>query len=111
MQPTQKQINDFLKNATEKQKHYLLKHAINEKVIDEVLKHYDWKNATEEQKRDILIDATNEKVINEVLKHYDWENAADWQKRYILEYAKSEKVKQLAKKYVVDIYTYLINLK
>ena len=51
MQPTQKQIDDFLKNATE------------------------------EQKRDIL------------------------------KYAKSEKVKQLAKKYVVDIYTYLINLK
>jgi len=81
MQPTQKQIDDFLKNATEWQKRNILKYAKSEKVIDEVLKHYDWKNAT------------------------------DWHKRYILEYAKSEKVKQLAKKYSVDIYTYLINLK
>jgi len=70
MQPTQKQIDDFLKNATEEQKRNILKYAKSEKVIDEVL------------------------------KHYDWENATDWHKRYILEYAKSEKVKQLAKNIV-----------
>ena len=62
MQPTQQQIDDFLKNATEEQKRNLLKYAINEKVIDEALKHYDWENATEEQKQNILKYATNEKV-------------------------------------------------